>query len=130
MKTHRQKKSCAAKKVTINMRLRKKSRSAKMRRARRLVSRRFSISRRRAAKSHLRSDPRPSFASLDFPGRQILYPFEIADRIGCSTRHVNELVFEGQLRAVDISCRDTGTIRKTVRIPIESYRQFLLDRII
>jgi hypothetical protein len=72
----------------------------------------------------------PSFASMDFPGREVLCPFEIAKRLGCCTRHVQDLIQEGQLRAVDISRRNTNTDRKTIRVPIESWRQFLRERTI
>ncbi len=110
-------------------RRRAKSPSRASRRGR-SVSARFCISRRNAARFHLRRDYQSSFACLDFPGRHTLYPFEIATRIGCSRRHVMELIAEGHLCAMDISCRNTGTSRQTVRIPIDSYRKFLLDRLI
>jgi hypothetical protein len=68
------------------------------------------------------------FASLDFPDRVMLYPFEIAERMGCCTRHIYDLILEGQLHAVDISRRATSTDRRTLRVPIESWREFLKER--
>jgi hypothetical protein len=100
------------------------------RNARRCVAPPFQITRKHSAKRHLRRNPAPSFESLDFPGRKVLFVFDIADRIGCSRRHVFELISEGHLRAVDISCRNTGTSRQAFRIPVESYRQFIRSRII
>lgn len=70
------------------------------------------------------------FPSLDFPGRTALYPFEIAERIGCHVDHVHDLVEEGQLRGVDISGRNNVSNRRCLRIPIESWREFIKARTI
>jgi hypothetical protein len=68
-----------------------------------------------------------SFASLDFPGRHVLSALELADRVGCTTRHIFNLILEGHLRAINISGRKSAD-RHTIRIPIESWRQFLNER--
>ncbi len=70
----------------------------------------------------------PPFDSLDFPDRHLLYPHELADRLGCCIRHVYDLIAEGQLRAINISGGNNFTDRRSVRVPIECWRQFLRDR--
>jgi hypothetical protein len=72
--------------------------------------------------------PGAGFASLDFPGRETLNPREVAQRIGCSVDHIYDLIFEGQLHAIDISGRNNSTHRRSLRVPIESWRKFLTDR--
>jgi hypothetical protein len=121
MKSHRTKKShpsCS-----------KKSRAKKIRRHRALPAR---WSRRAAsaacAKSGSAPKPAPHFVSLDFPDRHLLYPHELADRMGCCIRHVYDLIAEGQLRAIDISGRNNSSDRRSIRVPIEAWRQFLNER--
>lgn len=70
-------------------------------------------------------DPFP-FPSLDFPERKALTPDEVAQRLGCTGRHIRELVDEGRIEAIDISGRNNISDRKTCRIPVEAYRQFIL----
>jgi hypothetical protein len=105
----------------------KKSRVVRLRRR---GSRAFPIAWRklpvRASKSKSGQQPL-SFASLDFPDRRILSPLEVADRVGCTTKHIFNLILEGHLRAINISGRKSAD-RQTVRIPIESWRQFLNER--
>ncbi|MBI5770809.1 MAG: hypothetical protein HZA93_23735 [Verrucomicrobia bacterium] len=69
------------------------------------------------------------FASLDFPGRTLLYPHEIAGdkgRLGMSMDHFHDLVSEGVLVAIDIA--SPGAVRRELRVPIESYRDFIVAR--
>lgn len=68
------------------------------------------------------------FASLDFPGRTTLYLHEVAERLGVSSRHVADLIEEGQLAAINIA-GESATSRKHYRIPVESYRQFVTVRL-
>ena len=105
----------------------KKTRAARIRRR----SRAFPTAWRRL---HLRTDAkgksanRPlSFGSLDFPDRHVLSPVEIADRVGCTTRHIFNLILEGHLCAINLSGPQIRR-RHTIRIPIESWRQFLNER--
>lgn len=68
------------------------------------------------------------FASLDFPGRASLYPHEIAGRVGMSVDQVYDLVDDGSLVGIDISSKANKTARRSLRIPIESYRNFIVER--
>lgn len=66
-------------------------------------------------------------ASLDFPGRSSLYLGEIAERLGCSVRHLLNHIDAGELVGLDISCPSVN--RRSIRIPIEAYRNFILKRL-
>lgn len=69
-----------------------------------------------------------AFRSLDFPGRTVLAPGEIAQRLGISTPQVYELMNEqGEFDALDVSRPNAK--RKTWRIPIEAYRNFIVMRL-
>lgn len=68
-----------------------------------------------------------AFASLDFPGRVTLYPHEIAEKLGMSVDQVHDLVDDGSLVAVNIA--SSGAARRALRIPVEAYRNFILERI-
>ena len=68
------------------------------------------------------------FPSLDFPGRTALYPQEVADRAGLSLQHILDLIEEGVIVAIDFSGRGNLTDRRTLRIPLENWRAFLLSR--
>ncbi len=68
------------------------------------------------------------FPSLDFPGRTALYPHEIAERCGMSVDQVYDLCADGSLVAVDISSKVTKSGRRALRVPIESYRHFVVAR--
>ena len=113
-----------------SLRLRaRKSRVTKIRRRR---SRAFPVAWRKlpVRGSKCKSANRPlSFESLDFPGRHVVSALEIADRVGCTTKHIFNLILEGHLRAINISGRKSPD-RQTVRIPIESWRQFLHERML
>jgi hypothetical protein len=66
--------------------------------------------------------------SLDFPGRTALYPHECAARVGLSLQHIYDLIEEGDLIGVDFSGKNNLTDRRTLRIPLEEWRKFLLSR--
>jgi len=68
------------------------------------------------------------FPSLDFPGRKTLYVHECAAQIGVTPDHIYDLIEEGQLGALDVSGRNNLTERRTLRIPIECWRKFLMER--
>lgn len=64
--------------------------------------------------------------SLDFPGRTTLTLQEIAKKLSCTVDHLHNFIDEGALQAVNI--RGTGTKHNCWRVPIETYRQFVLSR--
>ncbi len=66
------------------------------------------------------------FASLDFPGRAVLTVDEISERLGVTSQHVLDLVEENELPALDLAGKNAT--RRTVRVPAESYREFVLSR--
>lgn len=65
------------------------------------------------------------FASLDFPGRTTLYLWEIAERLGCTVKHLLEQVDSGKLVGLDV--RSKGVSRRAMRIPVECYRHYVLS---
>lgn len=67
------------------------------------------------------------FASLDFPGRSTLLLREIAQRVGCSVRHLCNQIEEGELAAIDIGSKASD--RLSARVPIEAYRQWILKNL-
>lgn len=67
------------------------------------------------------------FASLDFPGRTTVMLWEIAERLGCSIKHLWELVDNNELAGVDISSSHVS--RRAVRVPVECYRDFIIRRL-
>lgn len=64
------------------------------------------------------------FFSLDFPGRTTLSVKEVAEKLGCSERHINDLIDEGKLGCINLS---PSGLRAFRRIPIEAYRDFILQ---
>lgn len=66
------------------------------------------------------------FASLDFPGRTTLYLWEIAERLGCTVKHLLEQVDSGKLIGLDLKSK--GVSRRAMRIPVECYRQYILSQ--
>jgi hypothetical protein len=66
-------------------------------------------------------------ASLDFPGRTTLLLTEIADRLGCSLRHLLNEVESGALTVLDL--RAPGSPRRCPRVPIECYRDYICRRL-
>lgn len=69
--------------------------------------------------------PPPIPPGLDFPGREILTPSEIADRLGISRQQIHRLITLKKITVVDISAGD----RPCYRITIDDYHKFLLDRL-
>ena len=67
-----------------------------------------------------------AFASLDFPGRSTLYPHEVAAKIGMSVDQVYDLIDDNSLQGLNIGSKEAG--RRALRIPIESYRNFIVER--
>lgn len=67
------------------------------------------------------------FRSLDFPDRRTLSLAEVAGRLGVSIQHVLDWITEGEFAGIDISGKDAR--RKTWRIPVESYRDFIIRRL-
>ena len=67
------------------------------------------------------------FASLDFPGRTTLGLPEIADKLGCSVRHLLNEADAGSLVGLDISA--SRSARRAMRIPVECYRDYVLRKI-
>lgn len=67
------------------------------------------------------------FASLDFPGRTTLLLREIAERVGCSIRHLCNQIEEGELVAMDIGSKASD--RLAARVPIECYREWVLKNL-
>ncbi len=65
------------------------------------------------------------FPSLDFSGRTVLYPHEVAAKLGVSVRHVYDLIDEGRLRAINLSGANNLTDRRCIRVPIEAYRNLV-----
>ena len=68
-----------------------------------------------------------AFPSLDFPGRVTLKPEEIAERLGVTPKHIYDLIEEGEICAVDLAGK--GALRRYPKIPLESYRDFIVARL-
>jgi hypothetical protein len=66
------------------------------------------------------------FASLDFPGRSSLYPHEIAARLGICVDQVYDLCDDGSLVGINVGSQSAS--RRSLRIPIEAYRNFIVAR--
>ena len=69
-----------------------------------------------------------TFDALLFPGRKTLRAQECADALGCSVRHIYDLVDEGVLRAIDISGMGNLSDRRFIRIPADAWHAFLSAR--
>lgn len=67
------------------------------------------------------------FPSLDFPGRATVTVGEIADKLGYSPKHICNLIEDGSL--IDIDGRRKGRVKRSTRVPIESYHAFVLNRL-
>lgn len=63
------------------------------------------------------------FYSLDFPERFTLRVGEVAARLGVSEQHILNLIDEGQFGSLNLA---PDRARKLIRIPIETYRDFIL----
>lgn len=66
------------------------------------------------------------FPSLDFPGRTILTVAEIAQKLHVSDQQVLNLAEEGAFAGLDL--KGLRATKRCLRIPIESYRNFILSR--
>jgi hypothetical protein len=67
------------------------------------------------------------FASLDFPGRTTLNVDEVALRLGITAQHVLDLIDEHLITGIDLKGKDAS--RRLIKIPIESYRNFIVERV-
>lgn len=67
------------------------------------------------------------FASLDFEGRTVLSVGDIAVKLNFTRRHVINLIESGELVAINGAVNPVGE-RSSPRIPLESYRAFVLTR--
>lgn len=68
------------------------------------------------------------FPSLSFPkDRRVLYPHELAALLRCSVDHIYDLIDEGKIRAVDIAGGNNVSVRRALRIPVESWSRFVQD---
>lgn len=63
------------------------------------------------------------FFSLDFVDRATLSVREVAAKLGCSERHIHDLIDEGEFGCINLS---PGGLRAFRRIPVEAYRDFIL----
>lgn len=64
------------------------------------------------------------FACLDFPGRTTISLGEMAGRLGCSVNHLLNEVEHNAL--VGLNLKGTKATRRNIRVPIESYRAYVL----
>lgn len=67
------------------------------------------------------------FPSLDFPGRTTLTVTEMARRLGVSDQTILNLADEGEIPGVDL--KGKHATRRCLRVPIESWRNFVLSRL-
>lgn len=63
------------------------------------------------------------YGSLAFVNRTTLRPQEVAEKFGCSKRHIENLIEEGKMGDINISAVDW---RRWSVIPIEEYANFVL----
>ncbi len=67
------------------------------------------------------------FDSLSFPkGVFTMRPRDIAIKLGCTVRHVYDLVEEGKIRALNIAGGDNSTDRRFLRVPREAWHAVLV----
>jgi len=66
------------------------------------------------------------FASLDFPGCTLLRAQQVSEKLGVTVQHVLDLIEEGKLLALNLSGADNKSGRRCIRIPIESYRNYVV----
>lgn len=65
--------------------------------------------------------------SLDFPGRSVLYLWEIAEKLGVSIKHLSNEIDAGTLTVLDLKAADSK--RRCARVPIECYRDYVIGRL-
>lgn len=63
------------------------------------------------------------FSLLDTQGKVVLSVREVAERLGCTTQHVANLIASGHLAALSIG---QGQSRMAARIPVEAFRDFVI----
>jgi excisionase family DNA binding protein len=63
-------------------------------------------------------------AELKAQGRKVLYTHEAADLLAVAKRHVDDLIEEGKIGAIDVG---NGT-RKCYRIPVGEFERFITAR--
>jgi excisionase family DNA binding protein len=63
------------------------------------------------------------FSLLDVQGRMTLSVQEVAERLGCTPRHVCELIGSQTICAINIG---KGKSRTAARIPVEAFRDFVI----
>ena len=68
------------------------------------------------------------FPGLLFPGRQVLYVFEVAERLCITEQHVLDLIEEGKIKGVKVAGVN-ATDRKYWRIPNEAYEKYLAENL-
>lgn len=67
------------------------------------------------------------FSTLDFSGRVApLFLHEIAAKLNCSVDHLLNEAEAGALKGIDL--RGAKASRRNVRVPVESYRRYVLER--
>lgn len=75
-------------------------------------------------------------AARAFPNRRELYPSEVAAVLRVTEQHIIDLVFEGELGAVDVTnrTRSLRTLRgkkvkrSNLRVPVHAYDAFIRGR--
>ena len=67
------------------------------------------------------------FHSLDFPGRTVLFVNEIAQKLGISRQQAVNLMDCGELGFINVAT--DPTTRPCRRVPVESYRNFIVRRL-
>lgn len=73
-------------------------------------------------------NPLAQWPELDFPGRSMVSPHEIAAKWAVSLRHVKDLIEEGILPAADFAGLNRSD-RRLDRIPISVYRRVTAERL-
>ena len=67
-----------------------------------------------------------AFASLDFPGQSMVTLDQMAKRLGVSINHLLNECEHGALCGIDL--KGARATRRFVRVPIESYRAYVVAR--
>ncbi len=75
------------------------------------------------------SDPETNYGGFFFPDRTTLGVPEIAEKLMVSTKHITNLIEDGELNAVNTS-KDTKNKRANYRIPVEAYNEFITQRLV
>jgi len=67
------------------------------------------------------------FACLDFFGRGAVTAGEIADKLGCTPRHIIHLIEDGSIVGLDVT-RHLGS-KRMLRVPVDEYRRYVIGRL-